>query len=83
MERIYEVDFIKMVQGLYMTTVDAANLIFYGRTLTGQSNKRPLEESLQTVNGTIGEALVVYVEKMFPTETKEKNGENDPMSVHQ
>jgi endothelin-converting enzyme/putative endopeptidase len=57
--------------GLLSSTVDAANFDFYGKTLT--DNQTPLEEdrALQTVNGTIGEALgKLYVEKMFPAEQK-------------
>jgi endothelin-converting enzyme/putative endopeptidase len=52
--------------GLLSTTVDAANFDFYGKTLTGAIKQRPLEErALQTVNGTIGEALgKLYVEKI-------------------
>jgi endothelin-converting enzyme/putative endopeptidase len=59
--------------GLLSSTVDAANFDFYGKTLT--DNQTPLEEdrALQTVNGTIGEALgKLYVEKMFPAEAKAK-----------
>jgi endothelin-converting enzyme/putative endopeptidase len=60
--------------GLLSSTVDAANFDFYGKTLTGAIKQRPLEDrALQTVNGTIGEALgKLYVEKMFPAEAKAK-----------
>ena len=54
--------------------IEEANFDFYGKTLTGAIKQRPLEEkALQTVNGTIGEALgKLYVEKMFPAEAKLK-----------
>jgi endothelin-converting enzyme/putative endopeptidase len=58
--------------GLLSSTVDAANFDFLRKTLTGAIKQRPLEDrALQTVNGTIGEALgKLYVEKMFPAEAK-------------
>jgi endothelin-converting enzyme/putative endopeptidase len=55
------------------STVDAANFDFYGKTLTDNQTKTPEDRALQTVNGTIGEALgKLYVEKMFPAEAKAK-----------
>jgi endothelin-converting enzyme/putative endopeptidase len=57
--------------GLLSSTVDAANFDFYGKTLTGQSNKDPRDRALQTVN--IGEALgKLYVEKCFLLRQKQK-----------
>ncbi|MEZ7499257.1 M13 family metallopeptidase [Flavobacterium sp. Arc3] len=60
--------------GLLSTKIEEANFDFYGKTLTGAIKQRPREErALQTVNGTVGEALgKLYVEKMFPAEAKEK-----------
>lgn len=59
---------------LLSTQIEEANFDFYGKTLTGAIKQRPREErALQTVNGTVGEALgKLYVEKMFPAEAKEK-----------
>jgi endothelin-converting enzyme/putative endopeptidase len=59
---------------LLSTKIEDANFDFYGKTMTGAIKQRPREErALQTVNGTIGEALgKLYVEKMFPAEAKAK-----------
>tara|TARA_R110000868_G_scaffold285081_1_gene545557 strand:- start:4835 stop:6898 length:2064 start_codon:yes stop_codon:yes gene_type:complete len=59
---------------LLSTTIESANFDFYGKTLTGAIKQRPREErALQTVNGSVGEALgKLYVEKLFPTEAKVK-----------
>ena len=67
-------DLINGASGLLSTDIEAANFDFYGKTLTGAIKQRPREDrALQTVNGTIGEALgKLYVEKMFPAEAKEK-----------
>ena len=56
------------------TEIENANWEFYGRTLTGAVSQRPREErALQTINGTVGEALgKLYVEKKFPAEAKAK-----------
>ncbi|SHL44668.1 M13 family metallopeptidase [Flavobacterium xanthum] len=56
------------------SNIEVANFDFYGKTLTGAIKQRPREDrALQTVNGTIGEALgKLYVEKMFPAEAKVK-----------
>ena len=56
------------------TEIENANWEFYGRTLTGAVKQRPLDErALQTINGTVGEALgKLYVEKKFPAEAKAK-----------
>lgn len=59
----------------YLTTdIDKANWEFYGKTLSGATEQRPIEErALDVVNGTLGEALgKIYVEKRFPAEAKEK-----------
>jgi putative endopeptidase len=59
---------------LLSTNIESANFDFYGKTLTGALKQRPRhEKALQTVNGTVGEALgKLYVEKMFPAEAKTK-----------
>ena len=56
------------------TALETANWEFYGKTLTGAVQQRPLDESaLQVVNGATGEALgKLYVEKKFPAEAKVK-----------
>jgi endothelin-converting enzyme/putative endopeptidase len=53
-------------------------LILILKTLTGAIKQRPLEDrALQTVNGTIGEALgKLYVEKCFLLRQK-KSGKDD------
>ncbi len=58
--------------GQLSTEIENANWEFYGKTLTGALKQRPREErALQTVNGTVGEALgKLYVEKKFPAEAK-------------
>lgn len=59
---------------LLSTKIEEANFDFYGKTLTGAIKQRPREEkALQTVNGTVGEALgKLYVEAKFPAEAKVK-----------
>lgn len=56
------------------TDVEKANWEFYGKTLTGAVKQRPRNENaLQTVNGTVGEALgKLYVAEKFPPEAKAK-----------
>ncbi|WP_111309006.1 M13 family metallopeptidase [Confluentibacter sediminis] len=60
--------------GMLSTDIEKANWEFYGKTLTGAKKQRPLDErALQTLNGTVGEALgKLYVDEMFPPEAKEK-----------
>jgi predicted metalloendopeptidase len=54
--------------------IDKASWEFYGKTLRGSKEQKPLKErALSTVNGSIGEALgKLYVDKKFPPEAKEK-----------
>lgn len=56
------------------TEIENANFDFYGKTLTGAIKQRPRDErALQTVNGSVGEALgKLYVAKKFPPEAKAK-----------
>jgi len=59
---------------LLSTDIETANWEFYGKTLTGAIKQKPrTETALQTVNGTVGEALgKLYVAKKFPPEAKAK-----------
>jgi predicted metalloendopeptidase len=65
---------LRGASGQLSTTIEAANFEFYGKTLTGALKQKPrTEKALQTVNGTVGEALgKLYVEKLFPAEAKDK-----------
>ena len=60
--------------GMLSTDIEKANWEFYSKTLRGAKKQRPSDErALQTLNGTIGEALgKLYVEQKFPPEAKEK-----------
>jgi len=56
------------------TDIEKADWEFYGKTLTGAVKQKPrTENALQTVNGSVGEALgKLYVSKKFPPEAKAK-----------
>lgn len=56
------------------TDLETANWEFYSKTLKGAIKEETRDKNaLQTVNGTIGEALgKLYVEKKFPAEAKAK-----------
>ncbi|MCH4553923.1 M13 family metallopeptidase [Aestuariibaculum lutulentum] len=56
------------------TEIETANWEFYGKTLRGAKQQRPLEErALLTVNGAVGEALgKLYVDEVFPPEAKQR-----------
>lgn len=58
--------------GLLSEEIETANWEFYGKELRGAKEQRPRDErALQTINGTVGEALgKLYVEKKFPPEAK-------------
>ncbi len=60
--------------GTLSTGISNANWEFYGKTLSGQKERKPLDErALSTVNWTIGEAVgKLYVNKYFPPEAKKK-----------
>ena len=60
--------------GSLSSEVERRNWEFYGKTLRGVKEQRPLKERvLQAVNGSIGEALgKLYVDKKFPPEAKVK-----------
>lgn len=65
---------LRDASGSLSTDIENANWEFYGKTLTGAVKQRPRDErALQTINGTVGEALgKLYVEKKFPAEAKAK-----------
>jgi putative endopeptidase len=56
------------------TALDAQNFDFYGKTLSGTEEPRPLwRRAVSTVNGTLGEVVgKVYVKRHFPPEAKER-----------
>ena len=56
------------------TEIEKANWDFYSKTLNGSKSQKPADErALQTVNGSVGEALgKLYVDEMFPPEAKAK-----------
>lgn len=60
--------------GVLSTDIETANWEFYSKTLRGALKEEKRDKNaLQTVNGTVGEALgKLYVEKMFPEEAKLK-----------
>lgn len=60
--------------GLLSTEIENANWEFFGKTLAGGVKQRPRDErALQSINGSVGEALgKLYVEQKFPPEAKAK-----------
>lgn len=54
--------------------IEKANWEFYEKTLKGTQKQKPANErALNTVNGSVGEALgKLYVDEMFPPEAKQK-----------
>jgi putative endopeptidase len=60
--------------GMLSTDIETADWEFYNKTLKGAIKEETRDKNaLQTVNGTIGEALgKLYVEKKFPAEAKAK-----------
>ena len=56
------------------TEIEKADWEFYSKTLRGSKAQRPRDEvALQTLNGTVGEALgKLYIDKKFPPEAKVK-----------
>ncbi|RYJ43814.1 M13 family metallopeptidase [Flavobacterium beibuense] len=65
---------INKSSGYLTTDIETADWEFYNKTLRGALKEESRDKNaLQTVNGTIGEALgKLYVEKKFPAEAKEK-----------
>jgi len=64
---------INSFAGYSTSELDKINFDFYGKTLSGQKEQRPLEKrGLSFVNGTTGELLgQIYVKDNFPPEAKE------------
>lgn len=60
--------------GMLTTDIETADWEFYEKTLKGTQKQKPANErALETVNGSVGEALgKLYVDEMFPPEAKEK-----------
>lgn len=60
--------------GKLTTEIEDASWEFYAKYLNGAKEKRPADErALNTVNGTVGEALgQLYVDAKFPPEAKAK-----------
>ncbi|SFZ90592.1 putative endopeptidase [Flaviramulus basaltis] len=60
--------------GTLSNHIEEASWEFYSKTLRGAKKQRPRDErALQTLNGTIGEALgKLYVDENFPPEAKAK-----------
>ena len=54
--------------------IDDADFDFYGRTLSGQKEPKPMwKRATSAVNGTLGDAIGrLYVEKYFPAGAKER-----------
>lgn len=65
---------VNSVAGASTTELDAINFDFYGKTMSGQKEQRPLDKrALGYVNGTTGELLgQIYVKDNFPPEAKAK-----------
>jgi len=65
---------LNRASGYLSTDIETANWEFYSKTLKGALKEETRDKNaLQTVNGSIGEALgKLYVEKKFPAEAKAK-----------
>lgn len=65
---------LRSMSGNLTTDMEKTNWEFYAKYLSGAQKMRPAEErALQTVNGSVGEAIgQLYVEAKFPPEAKEK-----------
>ncbi len=60
--------------GMLTPEIDKTSWNFYDQTLKGTKKQKPANErALETVNGSVGEALgKLYVDEMFPPEAKAK-----------
>jgi putative endopeptidase len=60
--------------GILNEELDAQNFDFYGKTLFGTEEQRPMwRRGITTVNGSLGEVVgKVYVSRYFPPEAKER-----------
>ncbi|MEL1246368.1 M13 family metallopeptidase [Flavobacterium sp. DGU11] len=65
---------LNKASGYLSTGIETANWDFYSKTLKGALKEETRDKNaLQTINGTVGEALgKLYVEKKFPAEAKAK-----------
>ena len=65
---------LNRASGYLSTDIETANWEFYRKTLGGALQEESRDKNaLQTINGTVGEALgKLYVEKKFPAEAKVK-----------
>jgi putative endopeptidase len=65
---------LNKASGYLSTDIETANWEFYSKTLKGALQEETRDKNaLQTINGTVGEALgKLYVEKKFPAEAKAK-----------
>jgi putative endopeptidase len=65
---------LRRSSSMLSTELETANWEFYGKTLRGALKEEYRDKNaLQTINGTVGEALgKLYVEKKFPAEAKAK-----------
>ncbi|MDH3746930.1 MAG: peptidase M13 [Gammaproteobacteria bacterium] len=65
---------LNTVAGRMNEDLDNQNFEFYGKTLSGTEEQRPMwRRAVNTVNGSLGEVVgKVYVKKHFPPEAKER-----------
>lgn len=65
---------LNSVASLLNEDLDNQNFEFYGKTLSGTEEQRPMwRRAVNTVNGSLGEVVgKVYVKKHFPPEAKER-----------
>lgn len=65
---------LNKASGSLSTDIETANWEFYSKTLKGALKEESRDKNaLQTINGTVGEALgKLYVEQKFPAEAKAK-----------
>lgn len=65
---------VRRSAGMLTTDIETANWEFYSKTLRGALKQETRDKrALQTINGTVGEALgKLYVAKKFPPEAKAK-----------
>ncbi len=69
--------YLRSVAGRLSPGISDANWAFYGHTLYGTPQRRPLDErALSAVNGGMGDALgQIYVETYFPPQAKKTSQE--------
>ncbi len=71
---IMEWQVIDGAASMLTSEIDDANFDFYGRTMSGQQEQKPLwKRATSSVSGTLGEAIgQLYAEKYFPAAAKER-----------